>query len=166
MLHIFGINYKSAPVEIRESIVLNDIHHLGDVNELVALSTCNRSELITISDNSAKIKAWLQSRSAANIEQYTYHYSDRDALAHILRVAAGLDSMVLGEPQILGQMKGAYASAASRGHIGTYLGHLFPFVFSVAKKIRSQTGISANSLSVAYTAVNLAKSIFAHMKRK
>ena len=165
LLHIFGINYKSAPIEVRESLVFNDVLHIGEVDELVALSTCNRTELITVSDNSAKVEAWLRSRAAANIDQYLYHYSDREALAHLLRVAAGLDSMVLGEPQILGQLKGAYAASASQGNIGTYLGHLFPFVFSVAKKLRSQTGISANSLSVAYTAVHLAKNIFTDLKQ-
>lgn len=165
LLHIFGINYKSAPIEVRESLVFNDVLHIGEVDELVTLSTCNRTELITISDNSAKVEAWLRSRSAANIDQYLYHYSDREALAHILRVAAGLDSMVLGEPQILGQLKGAYATSASEGNIGNYLGHLFPFVFSVSKKLRSETGISANSLSVAYTAVHLAKSIFTDLKQ-
>lgn len=165
MLHIFGINYKSAPIAIREQLVVNDLSHINGVDELVALSTCNRTELISVSDNSEAIRHWLQSRTAANIEPFTYYYSEREAIAHILRVAVGLDSMVLGEPQILGQIKGAYVEAATNGHVGTYLGHLFPFVFSVAKKVRYQTGISANSLSVAYTAVNLAKSIFADLKQ-
>lgn len=164
MLHIFGINYKSAPVEVRESLVFNDAVQIGQVDELVTLSTCNRTELITVNENSAQVEAWLRQRAAANIDQYLYHYSDKEALTHILKVAAGIDSMVLGEPQILGQMKGAYAASASQGTIGTYLGHLFPFVFSVAKKLRTQTGINANSLSVAYTAVQLAKSIFSDLK--
>lgn len=165
MLSILGINHKSAPVAIREQFVLNEVVRIGDVDELVALSTCNRTELITVTDNSEKVKAWLRARANTDIEKYTYHYTDTEALVHLMKVACGLDSMVLGEPQILGQMKGAYATAADNGNIGRFLGHLFPFVFSVAKKIRSQTGISVNSLSVAYMAVNLAKTIFSDLSK-
>jgi glutamyl-tRNA reductase len=165
LLEIWGLNYKSAPIEIREKFIVDDVSPIENAKELVALSTCNRSELITLSESSETVKAWMTKRIPGDIEKYTYHYSDKAAVAHLLRVASGLDSMVLGEPQILGQMKGAYARALAQGQIGPQLGHLFPFVFSVAKKIRSQTGISANSLSVAYTAVSLAKSIFTDLRK-
>ena len=144
---------------------LASLQQTDQLHELVTLSTCNRTEVITIADNADKLDHWLAQPRAANWQQYAYQLQDREALRHIVRVACGLDSMVLGEPQILGQMKGAFANAAAAGNIGNYLGHLFPFVFSVAKKIRSTTGISANSVSVAYTAVSLAKSIFADLQQ-
>ncbi len=156
---------------MREDLLLATASPLANLQqtdllqELVTLSTCNRTEVITIADNAAKLDHWLTQPQAANWQQYAYQLRDREALRHIVRVACGLDSMVLGEPQILGQMKGAFASAAAAGNVGNYLGHLFPFVFSVAKKIRSITGISANSVSVAYTAVNLAKSIFTDLQQ-
>jgi len=156
---------------VREDLLLgmgksSDIFkQINQLHELVTLSTCNRTEVITIADNVDKVRNGLMLRQAANWQQYTYQLQDKEALRHIVRVACGLDSMVLGEPQILGQMKSAFAQAASLGNIGNYLGHLFPFVFSVAKKIRSTTGISANSVSVAYTAVSLAKHIFSDLQQ-
>ena len=170
MLHIFGFNHKSAPLTVREDFLVGveplvALQQITELRELVTLSTCNRTELITVGENANKIQQWLASQSAANWQDYAYQLQDQEALRHIVRVACGLDSMVLGEPQILGQMKGAFAQAAAAGSIGNYLGHLFPFVFSVAKKIRSTTGISTNSVSVAYMAVSLAKNIFADLQK-
>ena len=171
MLHIFGFNHQSAPIAVRENLLLGMeqafavLPQISELDELVALSTCNRTELITVAADADQVRQWFTAQPAANWQQYAYQLHDREALRHLLRVACGLDSMVLGEPQILGQMKGAFAQAASLGNIGNYLGHLFPFVFSTAKKIRSTTGISANSVSVAYTAVSLAKNIFADLQQ-
>jgi glutamyl-tRNA reductase len=164
LLHLFGLNHKSAPIAVRENIVVDDIERIDVLDEIVTLSTCNRTELIAVTSDSGQVKEWLKSHNAANWEQYSYQYQNQEAIAHLLRVACGLDSMVLGEAQILGQLKGAYAAANENGKIGKYLGHLFPFVFSVAKKIRTETGISANSVSVAYNAVHLAKSIFSDLQ--
>lgn len=171
MLHIIGFNHKSAPIAIRERLAEQDVLEWAKLqssvnfNEMVSLSTCNRTEFITTSEYAEPIKSWLASHEAANLKQYSYHYQDEAAIEHLLSVACGLDSLVLGEPQILGQMKGAFAKAAADGSIGNYLGHLFPFVFSVAKKVRSSTGISANSVSIAYTAVSLAKTIFTDLQK-
>lgn len=171
MLHIIGFNHKSAPIEIRERLAEQDLvawaapQNVAGLKELVTLSTCNRTEFITTGENAELIKQWLASYDATNLEQYSYHYQGDVAIEHLLSVACGLDSLVLGEPQILGQLKGAFAKAATDGSIGNYLGHLFPFVFSVAKKVRSSTGISANSVSIAYTAVSLAKTIFTDLQK-
>lgn len=175
LLYIFGFNHKSAPIEAREEAFVSiakplvALQQITQWDELVTLTTCNRVELITTASNVDKVQQWLNKgqgkAQAANCQQYGYQLHDREALRHIVRVACGLDSMVLGESQILGQMKDAFARAVAAGSIGNYLGHLFAFVFYVAKKIRSTTGISANSVSVAYTAVNLAKSIFADLRK-
>jgi glutamyl-tRNA reductase len=170
LLHIIGFNHKSAPIAIRERLAEQDmlewakLQGTAAINEMVTLSTCNRTEFITVGEHAEQIKQWLANHTAANLEQYSYHYEDAAAIEHLLSVACGLDSLVLGEPQILGQIKGAFAKAAADGSIGHYLGHLFPFVFSVAKKVRSSTGICANSVSIAYTAVSLAKTIFTNLQ--
>ena len=153
---------EQAFVDIAQPLV--DLQQITQLDQLVTLITCNRIELITTTTNVGKIEQWLNKEQGTNWQQYGYQLHNREALRHIIRVACGLDSMVLGESQILGQMKHAFARAAAAHRVGDYLGHVFPFVFYVAKKIRSTTGISANSVSVAYTAVNLAKSIFADLR--
>jgi glutamyl-tRNA reductase len=168
MLIILGVNHTTAPLTIRErfaSVSIADLQLPGGVRELVIIATCNRTEWIAMVNNENDLQSWLQELYSDDWQKYSYCYLADQAVLHVLRVACGLDSMILGEPQILGQMKAAFTTAAKRGLIGNYLGHLFPFVFSVAKKVRSATQIGANSVSIAYTAVNLAKSIFADLKQ-
>jgi glutamyl-tRNA reductase len=164
VLQIIGVNYKSAPLAIRESLACIDAQLPESLSTVVCLHTCNRSEFITLTEHLPALDAWLAERVGKAILPYLYEYADTAALVHLLQVATGLDSMVLGEPQILGQLKQAYRQATERVALGRYLGYLFPFVFSVAKKVRTQTGISTNSVSVAYTAVSLAKNIFSDLQ--
>ena len=170
----FGINHKTAPVEIREKVAfppekvrdaLLDLVKHESVNEAVILSTCNRTEVYCGLDYPANdaILEWLSEFHHLPLEAispYIYAYSDSDAVSHILRVASGLDSMVLGEPQILGQIKEAYLTANLAGAIGAQLNRLFQHTFAVAKQVRTDTAIGASPVSVAFAAVSLAKQIF------
>jgi len=170
----FGINHKTAPVEIREKVAfppekvrdaLLDLVNHESVNEAVILSTCNRTEVYCGLDYPANdaILEWLSAFHHLPLEAispYIYAYSDSDAVSHILRVASGLDSMVLGEPQILGQIKEAYLTANQAGAIGAQLNRLFQHTFAVAKQVRTDTAIGASPVSVAFAAVSLAKQIF------
>jgi len=178
----FGINHKTAPVEIREKVAfapekmeqaLHECVNKGEVSEAAIISTCNRTELyFNLHDNEADthdISALLDwfcqyhQLKKEDVEPYIYLHNNNDAVQHILRVASGLDSLVLGEPQILGQIKDAYSVANQAGTIGRQLNRLFQHTFSVAKQVRTDTAIGANPVSVAFAAVSLAKRIFANL---
>jgi len=176
-LFAFGINHKTAPVEIREKVAfapekiqaaLKELTHTADIHEAAIVSTCNRTELYcgVDSDNGIAIINWFRqyhNLDASDIDPYIYTHADIEAVQHILRVASGLDSLVLGEPQILGQIKDAYTTASEAGTIGRQLNRLFQHTFSVAKQVRTDTAIGASPVSVAFAAVNLAKQIFANL---
>lgn len=169
-----GINHKTAPVEIRERVsfapermtqALHDLVARPHVNEAAILSTCNRTELYCGLDqiDETVIVEWLREYHALggkDLVPYVYKHPDQSAVRHMLRVASGLDSLVLGEPQILGQMKQAYATASDAGTVGKLLGRLFQHTFAVAKQIRTDTAIGSSPVSVAFAAVSLAKQIF------
>jgi len=164
-----GINHKTAPLAIREKLAFSENHTpqalselmcLPAVNEAVLLSTCNRTEIYTHAEAKADVLAWLNAREATILEDCGYCYEDIAAVRHLMRVASGLDSMVVGESQILGQIKRAFQMATAHESVGLNLKYLFPAVFSVSKQIRHQTAIGASSLSLAYTAVQLAKQHF------
>jgi glutamyl-tRNA reductase len=172
MLIIIGVNHTSAPLTIRENLasatqlkLQPKLAYASGIDELLIITTCNRTEWIARATNEESLHSWLQQTYQIDWQKYSYQYVGSAAILHLLKLACGLDSMILGEPQILGQMKIAFTQAAQQGLVGHYLGHLFPFVFSAAKKVRSATQIGANSVSIAYTAVNLAKSIFADLKQ-
>lgn len=169
-----GINHKTAPVEIREKVAfapenlsraLKELISQNAVNEAAILSTCNRTELycsLGSADRDALIN-WISHFHHLQNEElapYIYFYTDNEAVQHILRVASGLDSLVMGEPQILGQIKDAYLQASDAGAIGQQLNRLFQHTFSVAKEVRTNTAIGSNPVSVAFAAVSLAKQIF------
>ncbi len=172
-----GINHKTAPVHIREQVAfvseylpqaLHDLQTRGGAREAVILSTCNRTELYCSLEHadSRPIVNWLGDYHALQVmdlQPYLYQHLDQPAVRHILRVAAGLDSMVLGEPQILGQVKAAYQVASSAGTAGTLLNRLFQHAFAVAKRVRTDTQIGASPVSVAFAAVSLARQIFANL---
>ncbi len=170
-----GINHKTAPIEVRElfakasqdtKTVLQGLSNTPSLSEAVILSTCNRTEIYTLLENQNNIENWFSdkmSKLALNHETILYSHTGLNAIRHIFRVASGLDSMVLGEPQILGQMKEAFAFAQEAGTVGTQLRRLFPAVFSVSKHIRRETDISKNPVSFAYATVQLAKQIFAQL---
>ena len=172
----FGINYKTAPIEIREQTVftpqtttsaLKDLIKFDAVNEAMILSTCNRTEVYADiqSDAHSLLSKWLATQkglAADFLDPHLYCRDEQAAVRHIMRVASGLDSMVLGEPQILGQIKNAFALAQDTGSIGPKLGRLLPTVFAVTKQVRSDTAIGSNPVSLAYAALCLAKRIFTH----
>jgi glutamyl-tRNA reductase len=177
-----GINHNSAAVEVRERVAfapeqvseaLCDACAAGGMDEVVILSTCNRTELYALvpedlppSAKAVQLIDWMANYhhlSAAELHESAYHYEGSEALQHMVQVASGLDSMVLGEPQIFGQLKSAFAVAREAGTVGAEMGKLFPRVFSIAKRVRTDTAIGENPVSVAYAAVDLAGHIFADL---
>lgn len=177
-----GINHNSAAVEVRERVAfapeqvaeaLADACATGAVDEVVILSTCNRTELYGIvpvgkplAERAANLIDWIANYHhlpAEELRSAAYHYEAEAALSHIIQVASGLDSMVLGEPQIFGQLKSAFAVASEAGTVASELGRLFPRVFTIAKKVRTDTAIGENPVSVAYAAVDLAGHIFSDL---
>lgn len=172
-----GINHQTAPVDIREKVAfapdqlgeaLVGLQELAAVNETVIVSTCNRTEIYcdTSGDSSDAISHWLSNFHGMNWEElnpYIYKHADHEVARHLFRVASGLDSMVLGEPQILGQLKQSFDQALNGNSINTILGRLFQHSFNVAKRVRTDTEIGSYSVSVAFTAVNLAKQIFGNL---
>jgi glutamyl-tRNA reductase len=171
-LFTLGINHRTAPLSVRERLAihteelrraLSDLTRSGRVNEAAILSTCNRTELYCQAESAQAAIAWLGDYRRVRgdeIEPYLYTHPDRDAVRHAFRVASGLDSMVLGEPQILGQMKEAVRIAKEAGTLGVTLNKLFQSSFAVAKEVRSSTAIGSNVVSMAAAAVRLAERIF------
>ncbi|MBA1146210.1 glutamyl-tRNA reductase [Ectothiorhodospiraceae bacterium WFHF3C12] len=176
-----GLSHKTAPLDVRERVVfsaedsagaLAHLARLDGIEEAAIISTCNRTEIYTFthSDNAADMLGrWLAEQHRLEYEwlrPYLYSYRGRDAVNQLLTVASGLDSLVLGEPQILGQTKVAYHQSAAAGTLGQALERLFQHAFSVAKQVRSETSIGENPVSVAYAAVSLAKQIFGDIPRR
>ncbi len=174
----FGINHKTASVNVREKVAfspeqlhvaLQDIINLPMLIEAALLSTCNRMELylhVEKEDITAVIE-WLKEHKSIckdDIKNCHYIYQGEEAVYHLMRVASGLDSMVLGEPQILGQLKEAFSFARTAGTMGSHLERLFQQTFSVAKSVRSETDIGASAVSVAYAAVTQANRLFSTLE--
>ncbi|TNF35828.1 MAG: glutamyl-tRNA reductase [Gammaproteobacteria bacterium] len=173
-----GINHQSASIALREKVAilpeqmteaLQAVCRAAELSEAVILSTCNRTEIIGIADHAGAASRALEWLSAshhvplAELQACSYHLADDACHRHLIAVASGLESMVLGEPQILGQMKSAFATAEEAQTIGRHFYRLFPHVFSTAKRIRTQTAIGQNPVSVAYAAVRLARRIYADL---
>jgi len=172
-----GLNHKTAPVQIRERVAfapdqlpetLRNLAAQANIREAAILSTCNRTEMLCCVDtaDSEIIIEWLREHrefSANELNPYMYIHPEQSAVRHMLRVASGLDSLVLGEPQILGQLKDAYSLAKDAGTVGTQLSKLFEYTFSVAKQVRTDTAIGASPVSVAFSAVSLSKQIFSDL---
>ncbi len=172
MIFTLGINHHSAPLAIRERVAfgadrlphaLADLTHSQPVKEVAILSTCNRTEIYCAADTPEVVIDWLarfHGIERSEIAPYLYTHDQPEAIRHAFRVASGLDSMVIGEPQILGQMKDAVRAAEEGGTLGTQLHKLFQRAFSVAKEVRSTTAIGANIVSMAAAGVHLAERIF------
>ena len=172
-----GINHKTASVAVREKVAfapeqmadaLSQACQVAKLREAVILSTCNRTELYcsTQLEGTRALLEWLgdyHQLDADELQQASYAHWDQDAAQHMMRVASGLDSLVLGEPQILGQLKSAYAVSQEVGVVGAELSRLFQQTFSVAKRVRTDTAIGENPVSVAYASVSLAQHIFADL---
>jgi glutamyl-tRNA reductase len=173
-----GLSHHSAPVEARERLAFTEadlpaalarLRALPGVEEAAILSTCNRTEIlaITAADDEGRLMEWWRRELNAPqdyLQQFIYTHRDQAAVLHSLRVASGLDSMIVGEPQILGQMKQSYATAQSQRVLGPVLSRLFQHAFQVAKLARSQTQVGAHPVSVAYAAVQMAKRIFSDFR--
>ena len=178
---VVGINHRTAPVAIREKVVFADpelpsaLDELGNVSQVcesLIVSTCNRTELYCYLDNDAHSSLHAQAQPLINwllqwhelettdIHACLYQHGESDAVRHAFAVAAGLDSMVLGEAQILGQLKDSYRLAQQHGSTGPYLNRLFQAAFSAAKRVRTETRIGASAVSVASAAVSMARTVF------
>jgi len=175
-LFVLGINHQTAPVSLRERVAfsadtvpaaLDALKTLPQVQEVALLSTCNRTELYAVSNDDGQALAdWLAAHpdDIGDLHAYLYRHQDADAVRHLFRVATGLDSLVLGEPQILGQVKDAWATARHAGTLGSQLDRLFQHAFTTAKRARTDTRIGANPVSVASAAVRLAQESFARLE--
>lgn len=162
-----GLNHKTAPIQLREQLAVTpEQHHLWlqglrketGIEEIAILSTCNRTEFYCDTPEAETLLPWIAEHKTLRLEDLAPHFywhQDQEATRHAMRVACGLDSMMLGEPQILGQMKQAYHRACDAGTIGPELRNLFRHVFSASKRIRTSTGIGVNPVSVAFAAVDL-----------
>src|SRR5215468_10808153 len=179
-LFVAGLSHRNAPVEVREQLavdedklreLLRDVAASGVVREAIILSTCNRVEVYAVAEvpgeaRAATFRQLCRHRGVetAAVEAALYTYAEGDAVRHAFRVASSLDSMVIGEPQILGQVKDAFALAQSCEAVGPALHSLFTQAFAVAKKVRTETEIARHAVSVSFAAVELAKKIFAGLE--
>jgi glutamyl-tRNA reductase len=181
-LLITGVSHKTAPVEIRERLAFREdalaaamanLKSRDGISEAMVLSTCNRVEIIVTADDACDpatvVDAFLSDQKSVNpaaIRTHLYRHEGRDAIHHLFRVAASLDSMVVGEPQILGQLKNAYAAAKNCNALCGWLDGVVSRAFSVAKRVRSETGIGQMAVSVSYAAVELARKIFGSLSNR
>ena len=171
-LALVGLSHKTAPVEIRERLAfssdgvrtaLTALTGRQQVNEAIILSTCNRVEVVAQSADDDTIREFLcefHQIPHDSVSKHLYSFRNADAIRHVFRVTSSLDSMVIGEPQILGQVKEAFRIATDAGTVGMHLTALMNRAFAVAKKVRTETGISQSAVSVSYAAVELARKIF------
>jgi glutamyl-tRNA reductase len=183
-LLLLGMNHRSAPLDLRERLAVNEpgpyVQKLvasEEIEEAVLLSTCNRVEVVALTRSPEAARLRLRSffrrelggdpvLQERGLEEALYEYRDGEAMRHVMRVAAALDSMVVGEPQILGQTKEAYRAAVEVGACGPILDRLYQRAFAAAKRVRTDTRIAEGSLSVARVAVALARQIFEDMSGK
>ena len=176
----YGLNHATAPIDLREKVnfgnevvpdALHELKNQSGIQEAAILSTCNRTEIycsVDQEDNHNPVH-WLHDYHGMKQDQlkpFMYTHPQENAVRHVLRVASGLDSMVLGEPQVLGQLKTAYQNAVNAGSIGHQLNRLFQHSFHVAKEVRSNTAIGSHPVSVAYAAVRLAQQIFGDLSNQ
>jgi glutamyl-tRNA reductase len=176
-LALIGVNHKTAPIAVREKVairrddladVLRALAGRPGVTECMIVSTCNRVEILAaVEGPEVSLGAFLAESTgvdARELAEHLFEYHDKEAVNHLFRMAASLDSMVVGEPQILGQVKEAFAAAREAGTVAGQLGHLLQCAFAAAKKARSETGIGANSVSIASVAVEMARKIFGSLE--
>ena len=181
-LVVAGLNHRTAPVEVRERVAfrtdelsdaLHRLHEQPGLREGLILSTCNRVEVTATLEDFAEpapllchFLASTHGLTADSLQPHLYLFEEDDAIRHLFRVASSLDSMVVGEPQILGQLKQAYSDAREQGAVGSYLDAVLTRAFSVAKRVRTETEIGQSAVSVSYAAVELAREIFGSLNRR
>ena len=175
--HVLGISHHSAPLEVREKLAfaperqpeaLAELAGQAGVSEAVLVSTCNRTEVYCQAGDPASARAWLcaaAEKVGLEVDRYVYVHSGESAVRHAFRVASGLDSMVLGEPQILGQVKQSVRVAEGAGTVGSQLGKLFQQTFAVAKQVRTETALGAQSVSMSAAALRLAENVYGDLSR-
>jgi glutamyl-tRNA reductase len=176
---LIGVNHKSAPLEVRERLAIpesrlpdtcRDLTNYPGIEEGMVISTCNRVEVVAHTTNGhADLRGFLHDHfhlTAEELDAHLYEFREKDAVRHLFRVASSLDSMVVGEAQILGQVKEAYATARAVGAVRGQLDQLFSRAFAVAKRVRSETAVGSSSVSIASVAVELAKKIFGTLQGK
>jgi glutamyl-tRNA reductase len=176
---LIGVNHKSAPLELRERLAIpesrlpdtcRDLNAYPGIEEGLVISTCNRVEIVTHTTNgAADLRGFLHHYfhlEAEELDPHLYEFRGKEAVRHLFRVASSLDSMVVGEAQILGQVKEAYATARAIGAVRGQLDQLFSRAFAVAKRVRSETAVGSSSVSIASVAVELAKKIFGSLEGK
>jgi len=176
-LYVLGINHQSAPLDVRERVAVPAEKQADALAELVAqpgvaeavlVSTCNRTEVYCRAESEAPVRGWLQATGAkagVDLGQHLYCHAEDVAVRHAFRVAAGLDSMVVGEPQILGQVKQSLRAAEAAGTTGPALQALFQKTFSVAKQVRAETALGEHSVSMAAAALKLAQGVFGDLPK-
>tara|TARA_B100001564_G_C20647721_1_gene675229 strand:- start:907 stop:2151 length:1245 start_codon:yes stop_codon:yes gene_type:complete len=177
-INVLGVNHKSAPINVREKLVfdkdsipraLTEIKKIEGVNEVVLVSTCNRTEIYTENNlDNTKIINWLNNNQDVekDCEPFTYSYYEEQAVKHLFNVTSGVDSMVIGENEILGQVKEAYKLADQNKCLASSLKRLFEYSFSVAKEVRTSTDIGSNPVSFMFTSITLIKKIFDDISSK
>jgi len=174
---VLGVNHNTASLALREKVAyvperlghaLRHAHHAGLAESLVIVSTCNRTELYSLTDQSDALLAWLAEDHQLDIgelRQHVYIYEEEQAFIHLMRVASGMDSMVLGEPQILGQVKTALQMARDAGTVTPKLSRIFDYAFNAAKKVRTETAIGAQAVSLGFAVLQLAQQVFSDLQR-
>ncbi len=167
-----GVNHQTASVELRERIafnperltqILSTQSHNSNLNDMVVVSTCNRTEVYAIAENADMVLDWLAHSNGIDVKQllnHVYRYENADAVTHLMRVASGLDSLMLGEPQILGQVKTAVSLAKDAHIISPYLNRIFDYAFYAAKRVRSETAVGSHAVSMGYAVAQLALQVF------
>ncbi|WP_291369114.1 glutamyl-tRNA reductase, partial [Acinetobacter sp. UBA5934] len=167
-----GVNHQTASVELREQIAFNPeklMHLLAlqskhhDLNDMVVVSTCNRTEVYAMSENADMVMNWLAEANGLDVKQlfnHVYRYENAQAVTHLMRVASGLDSLMLGEPQILGQVKSALSLAKDAHTVSANLNQIFEYAFYAAKRVRSETAVGSHAVSMGYAVAQLALQVF------
>lgn len=178
-LFVTGLSHKTAPIAIRErlafsgddlEVALGRVRRLPGIHEAVMLCTCNRTEVYALASNpqagAEEVADWMDQRTAGDLTPHLYRHTGEDALVHLFSVSASLDSMVVGEPQILGQVKEAFATARRHKATGRRIERIFSRAFQVAKRVRNETGVGENAVSMSFVAVELAKKVFGQLDGK
>ena len=167
-----GVNHQTASVELREQVAFNpekltqllaEQSQNHDLNDMVVVSTCNRTEVYAMSDNADMVMNWLAQANGIDVKQlfnHVYRYENAQAVTHLMRVASGLDSLMLGEPQILGQVKSALSLAKDAHTVSPGLNRIFEYAFYAAKRVRSETAVGSHAVSMGYAVAQLALQVF------
>lgn len=172
-----GVNHHTASVDLRERIAFNaerlnsllsEQNKQEDLNDLVVVSTCNRTEIYAHAENVDILLSWLAKTNGIDVNQlfnHVYRYENIQAVSHLMRVASGLDSLMLGEPQILGQVKSALSLAKEAGTVSSHLNGIFEYAFYAAKRVRSETAVGSHAVSMGYAVAQLAHQVFSHPEK-